>query len=234
MHALIPIIHISRSGEAIAEFDDERDILNGLREGTLLMDDSFWCEGMPEWTQLLTLEISKSALATTAQKEALKAAGLSFNEPITKAQVSALFSESSHGPASPEQLALLSYLAIPVPENLSKKEATKLIDDTVPARSDGENRFGDWNEDKLILFPDIYADEIAECKKECFADYKAFREELGPAKSQLPRISLEQASRIFAYLDKNEPGWMKPRAVMCLHHFLPCVESKIHPSPTDS
>ena len=36
------------------------------------MDDYYWCEGMSEWKHLSTLEISKGALATTAQKDALK------------------------------------------------------------------------------------------------------------------------------------------------------------------
>jgi hypothetical protein len=76
--------------EEIGKFEDERDILSGLRDGTLLMDDYYWCEGMSEWKHLSTLEISKGALATTAQKDALKAAGLPFDELTTKAQVSAV------------------------------------------------------------------------------------------------------------------------------------------------
>ena len=112
------------------------------------------------------LEISKGALATTAQKDALKAAGLPFDELTTKAQVTALFSAGSNSPASAKQLALLSYLGRPVSENISKKAAADRIDAIVGGDSDGADKFRDWNDDKLILFPDIYADEIAARKKE--------------------------------------------------------------------
>jgi GYF domain 2 len=233
VHALIPVIHVSRCGEEIAEFDDEHDILNGLREGTLLMDDYFWCEGMAEWKQLSTLQVSKGALATTAQKNALKAAGLLFDEFTTKAQVSALFSAHNHAPASAKQLALLKYFGRPVSENLSKKGASELID-AITGDSDNRDRFGDWNDDKLILFADIFADEIAALKKECFAEYNMFRADLGSGASGLPKLSLDHATRIFAYLDAFKPGWTKPRTAILLDHFLPCVESKIHLSPTHS
>jgi hypothetical protein len=93
---------------------------------------------------------------------------------------------------------------------------------------DSPDKYKDWNEDKLILFPDIYADEIAALKRSCFADYNTFRQELGSAKSELPKLSFEEASRIFAYLDASRPGWMKLRIRMFLDHFLPCVEAKIH------
>ena len=233
VHALIPIIHVARCGEEIGKFDEERDILSRLRDGSLLMDDYYWCEGMSEWKHLSALEISKGALATTAQKDARKAAGLPFDELTTKAQVTALFWAGSNAPASAKQLALLSYLGRPVSENISKKEAADRID-AIVGDSDGADKFRDWNDDKLILFRDIYADEIAARKKECFGEYNTFRKELGSAASELPELSPDQASRIFAYLDAVRPGWMKPRAAMFIDHFLPCVEAKIHLSPTHS
>jgi hypothetical protein len=230
VHGLIPIIHVARCGEEIGKFDEERDILSGLRDGSLLMDDYYWCEGMSEWKHLSALEISKGALATTAQKDALTAAGLPFDELTTKAQVTALFSAGSNAPATAKQLALLSYLGRPVSESISKKEAADRID-AIVGDSDGADKFRDWNDDKVILFPDIYADEIATRKKECFAQYNAFRADLGARASGLPKLSLEHATRIFAYLDTTRPGWLKPRTAMFLDHFLPCVEARIHLSP---
>ena len=61
VHAVIPIIHVSRNGQEIAQFDEEKEILSGLRDGTLLMDDCYWCEGMSDWKPLSTLEISRGA-----------------------------------------------------------------------------------------------------------------------------------------------------------------------------
>src|SRR5207253_4539523 len=94
-------IHVSRNGQEIAQFEEEKEILSGLRDGTLLMDDYYWCEGMSDWKNLFALEISKWALATEAQKDALKRAGLPFDELTTKAQVSALFSAGKTGPNDP-------------------------------------------------------------------------------------------------------------------------------------
>ena len=74
VRAVIAIIHVSRNGQEIAHFEERKEILSGLRDGTLLMDDCYWCEGMSDWNPLSTLEISKGALATAAQKDALKRA----------------------------------------------------------------------------------------------------------------------------------------------------------------
>jgi hypothetical protein len=231
VHAVIPIIHVARCGKEIDQFEEERDILSGLRDGSLLMDDYYWCEGMSEWKHLSALEISKGALATRAQKDALKAAGLPCDELTTKAQVTALFSAGRNAPASAKQLALLSYLGRPVSESISKTQAADRIDAIVGGDSDGADKFGDWNDDKLILFPGLFADEIAALKKGCFSEYNAFRAE-GPKSPDLPKVSWDQATRIFAYLDATRPGWMKPRTATFLDHFLPCVKAKIHLSPT--
>jgi hypothetical protein len=96
-------------------------------------------------------------------------------------------------PPSPKQLALLSYLGQPVSEKLSNNEASELIDAII---GDNRDNHRDWNDDKLILFPDIFADEIASLKKGCFAEYKWFRAE-GPASPDLPKLCWEQATRIF-------------------------------------
>jgi hypothetical protein len=131
VHAVIPIIHVSRNGEEIAQFDEEKEILSGLRDGILLMDDCYWCEGMSDWKPLSALEISKYALATTAQKDALKRAGLPFDDLTTKAQVSALFSAGETGPNDPateNQKDYLRSFGITVPEGLTKGEASDLID----------------------------------------------------------------------------------------------------------
>jgi hypothetical protein len=113
VHAVIPIIHVSRCGQEVGQFEQECDILTGLRDGTLLMDDYYWCEGMSEWKHLSALEISKNALATAAQKDTLREAGLPFDELTTQAQVSALFAADKNAPASAKQLALLSSLGQP-------------------------------------------------------------------------------------------------------------------------
>ena len=177
---------------------------------------------MSESKHLSALKVSKGALATPAQKDALKAAGMPFDELTTKAQVTAMFSAGKDGPATAKQLALLSYLGTPVSENISKKEAADCIDAIV---GDNRDKYKDWNDDKLLVFPDLYADEIAGVKKACFSTYNAFRAGLG---RRFPKLPLEGANRIFAYLDANRPGWTKPREGMFLDHFLPCVEAKIH------
>jgi GYF domain 2 len=129
VHSVIPIIHVSRNAQEIAQFDEEKEILNGLRDGTLLMDDYYWCEGMTDRKPLSTLEISKNALATTAQKDALKRAGLPFDELTTKAQVSALFRRTGpNDPATENQKDYLSSFGITAKEGLTKGEASDLID----------------------------------------------------------------------------------------------------------
>jgi len=182
---------------------------------------------MTEWKHLCTLEISKGALATEAQKDALRAAGLPFDELTTKAQVSGLFAEDADAPATAKQLALLNYLGQPVPGNLSKKEASDLIDGII-GEADRHEKLGDWNEDKLILFPDVFADEIAALRRGCLHEYNSLWR-----RHYARRVTEEQAAKIFAYLDKAEPGWMKPQAAMCRDHFVPCVEVKIHLQPTE-
>ena len=146
IHAVIPTIHVSRNGQEIGQFDEEKEILSGLCDGTLLMDDYYWCERMPDWKNLSKLEISKWALATAAQKDALKRAGLPFDELTTKAQVSALFSAGKTGPNDPateNQKDYLRSFGITAKEGLTKGEASDLIDHAKddPAALETRNRF---------------------------------------------------------------------------------------------
>jgi len=226
VHAVVPVIYVSRGGDVIAEFDDQHEIFQALRSGSLLMRDYFWCEGMAEWQPLSHLDISKGALATEAQKEVLARAGLPFDELTTKAQVSALLPSARDLPATAKQLALLTYLGRGASESMSKEEAADLID-AATRESDRADVFGDWNDDKLLLFPEIFADEIAQRKRECLNEYNSIWR-----KYYARKVSEMQAARIFAYLDEAKPGWMKPRTAMCRDHFVPCVEAKIHLKPT--
>src|SRR5260370_37701339 len=86
---------------------------------------------MSDWKPLSTLEISKGALATAAQKDALKRAGLPFDDLTTKAQVSALFSAGKtrpNDPATENQKDYLKSFGITAKEGLTKGEASALID----------------------------------------------------------------------------------------------------------
>src|SRR5436305_13876098 len=86
---------------------------------------------MSEWKKLSSLEVSKGALATPAEQDALKAAGLAFDELTTKAQVSALFSAGKTGPNDPateNQKDYLRSFGITAKEGLTKGEASDLID----------------------------------------------------------------------------------------------------------
>jgi hypothetical protein len=143
VHAVIPIIHVSRNGQEIAQLDEEKEILSGLRDGTLLMDDYYWCEGMSDWKNLSTLEISKGALATAAQKDALKRAGLPFDDLTTKAQVSAMFHTTGpNDPATENQKEYLKSFGITPKEGLTKGEASDLIEraEDDPAACETRNR----------------------------------------------------------------------------------------------
>jgi len=191
VHALMPIVHICRNGQEIAQFDDEKEILSGLRDGTLLMDDYYWCEGMSEWKNLSTLEISKGALATAAQKDALKRAGLPFDELTTKAQVSALFSAGKTGPNDPateNQKDYLKSFGITAKEGLTKGEASDLIDrakaDPAALETQGNLRLAKHEEQRRIQaqYPSYHLKEmIASAAK----DWEGARKEKREAKVSL-------------------------------------------------
>jgi hypothetical protein len=73
-----------------------------------------------------------------------------------------------HGPATPKQVAYLKYMGVSNTDQLSKKEAADLIDanpflhevksmaEFDRLRSHQDN----WHEQRLILYPDLYADEL--------------------------------------------------------------------------
>ncbi len=222
VHAVIPIIHVSRSGKEIAEFDDERDILNGLRDGTLLMNDYYWCEGMSEWKQLSTLEISKSALATTAQRDALRAAGLPFDELTTKAQVSALFSTRSDAPASAKQLALLRYLGVSFDEPLAIRAASQLIDEAMddPRYREHLER---WNTEKLVLYPDLSASELASARASRWSELYYWATD-PTARDFLNQITQEEAKQVVAYLDANLASWDEDPVKRFYDYFVPALQ----------
>src|SRR5260370_18649442 len=86
---------------------------------------------MSDWKPLSTLELAKGELATAAQKDAVKRAGLTFDDLTTKAQVSAVFSAGKTGPNDPateNQKDYLKSFGITAKEGLTKGEASALID----------------------------------------------------------------------------------------------------------
>ena len=136
-------IYISKSGEVIGPFT-KKELHAAVHSGNVSWDDWAWHKELPEWKPVHAVipiihvsrngeeiaEISKGALATAAQKDALKRAGLPFDELTTKAQVSALFSAGKTGPNDPateNQKDYLRSFGITVKEGLTKGEASELI-----------------------------------------------------------------------------------------------------------
>jgi hypothetical protein len=163
----------------------------------------YYEEGMADWERIAQLPCCQRILASDAQKQMLDRMGVTYDEFLTKRDVSAIL---EHQPATDRQLVLMRYLNIEVPPVLTKTDASNILEN---ARSDPSlgDRFYRWNTERFDLHPDLYAPERATYKAgraSCLLEqYNEFRREV----KGFPKLSLDDLQQIIAKLDNAKPEW---------------------------
>jgi hypothetical protein len=197
-----------------------QDLINQIKTGEVLPSHFFFEEGMTGWVRVATLPGCARLLASDAQKAMLTRMGVEYDEYLTKDDVSRILEQQ---PATERQLALLKYLGLAAPPHLTKNEASDLIE---AAKQDPVlgNRFDSWNTDRLDLHANMYAPERKAFKDSragvLLEEYKNFRRNLSENAVKVPKLSLEEVTRLVAELDKTVHGWDRDLHLTGLDHLL--------------
>lgn len=201
-----------------------QELIEQLRTGSVRPEYYYWEEGMSDWLCVALLRCCREFLATDAQKQMLDRMGVDYDEFLTKDDVNFVLENQ---PATDRQLALLQYLGINAAIDLTKTNASEIIEKARSDQSLGE-RFDRWTIDRLNLRPDLYASERAAFKSRRAADllseYDQFRRDSRENGLSFPKLSLLDVEGFVSKLDDAKPGWDRDIRMALFDHLLPAIE----------
>jgi hypothetical protein len=220
-------IHILRNGEHIGPFTEET-VQSLLKQGNILINDLAWAPGLTGWSPL------HAVLYPAAQPPAAPANTVPPPMPPAPA-----ISQEVEVPAVPEpqpapepetgelatfrQKAFLTFMAVPFSTDLSKDRAVQLVKDAMenPKNSARVKR---WDDERLRLYPDLFADEIKARKENraqqyfeiCQAEGTEFFESVTKAHTKV----------LVGYLDVQYPTWDQSEHAAKYDYFFPAIAEK--------
>jgi hypothetical protein len=209
-------IFILSDGKEIGPFSEETaQIL--IKQGTVAADDLAWASGMEDWTPLdKVLSLSRESAMPEQPREASEA-------PSSDAGAAAAEAKPEIEPATPKQKAFLGYLAIEIPEDLSKEQASTLLNDAMEDPACAE-KIGKWSAERLRLHPELFAAEI-HARKENRANH--FFEICQTEGAQyFTRITKAHCQVLVGFLDAKFPSWDSRMADAATNYFFPAIAEK--------
>ncbi len=210
-------IYILRDGKEIGPFSEEAT-------GTLLQDGSIrevdlaWHSGLPKWIPLAdVLNPATPALETPPPPP--PAAAETPRPSLSPAGDLPKAGES----ATEKQKALLGYLGMVHPPDISKDQAALLVND---AMEDAKNatRLAQWNNDRLKLHPDLFAAEIQAKKDGRASDFFEICQTGGA--EYFTKITKAHCQVLVGYLDVKFPNWDTDEKEAAQKYFYPAVAEK--------
>lgn len=197
-------IYIVHDGQETGPFSENaaRELLS---QGGVAETDFAWRTGMEKWIPLSEL--------LAADKPVTPVAGSTPPPP----------SDGKFEPATPKQKALLSFLGITIPAEMSRDQAARRVNDAMEDSANAE-RLKLWNEERLRLHPELFAAEI-QAKKENRATYFLELCQTTGAK-YLSGISKAHCQVLVQFLDIKFPNWDARESEAAEHYFFPAVAEK--------
>ena len=194
-------IYLLRDGKEMGPYTEETT-QSFLNQGGILHDDLAWTPGLAEWTPLAQVLL------------------FSATPPIAIAPVE---SRPAGEGATAKQKALLSYLGLPFSSTTTKEQAAVLVNEAM------ENpklnaRVLQWNDDRLMLHPDLFAAEAEE--KKAGRAQLFFEASNGEGADRLSGVTLAHCQVLVTWLDVNFPNWDAHAHEAARKYFFPAVAEK--------
>lgn len=198
-------IQILRDGKQTGPYTEEA-VHALLKEGGVLVNDLAWRPGLPEWVPLMNV-LYPAATHPPAPAEAETPAPAP--EP--------------REPATARQKAFLDYVGIAFPPEVSKDDASLLVNDAMEHPKDPA-RLARWNEERLHLHPELFAAEIQARKENrpqhfldvCHGEGAAFFDKVTKAHCQV----------LVSHLDVHAPNWDASERDAATKYFFPALAEK--------
>ncbi len=197
-------IYILREGRETGPHSEETARML-LDQGDVSGGDFAWHAGLSDWLPL---------------GDVLAAAPAATEAPAVSERVPA--AEKS-GPATPKQKALLSYLGIAQPVDLSRDQAALLVNDVLEDPNN-TGRLTQWNEERLRLHPELFAAEIQAKKENRAAHFLELCHTTGA--DYFSGITKAHCQVLVGFLDVTFPHWDAREADAAEHYFFPAVAEK--------
>jgi hypothetical protein len=211
-------IFILSDGKEIGPFGEET-ARTLLKQGSVDATDLAWRTGMVDWAPLgeMLPVGNESALSDPSGETPAGSA----TPPSADGAPAAVKAEIE--PATAKQKAFLGYLSIGIPEDLSKEQASSLLNDAMEDPASAE-RIGRWSAERLRLHPDLFAAEI-HARKENRANH--FFEICQTEGSQFfTRITKAHCQVLVSFLDARFPTWDSRMEDAATNFFFPAIAEK--------
>ncbi|MBO9706512.1 MAG: DUF4339 domain-containing protein, partial [Arthrobacter sp.] len=232
-------IYILHKGQESGPYS-EKAVAQLLEQGSIAPSDFAWRQGWPDWRPLseflsaetLLPDSEPAAKSSQERKEGAEGAPKAKEtqildkpkkaDPDTKS-AEPVKSADPNEPASAKQKALLTYLRITMPAELTKDQAARMINDVMEDPQHAR-RLSQWNEERFRLHPELFAAEI-QAKKENRANH-FFELCQTTGAEYFNGISKAHCQVLVSFLDVTYPHWDTPEADAAEHYFFPAVAEK--------
>jgi hypothetical protein len=151
---------------------------------------------------------------------------IEYDEFLTKDDVSRIMELQ---PATDRQLSLLEYLGVSTPPNLTKNEASELVE---AAKQDSlvRDRLDSWTIERLELHPDLYAAERSSFKHSraelLLGQYRDFQSDMHKNGVRVRKLSIQEVNSLIGELDDSRPGWDREIYLNGLNHLLDLLKDR--------
>jgi hypothetical protein len=179
-------IYILRDGREAGPFNEEM-MQSLLKQGSVLINDPAWTPGLAAWTPLV--QVLYPAAAPVPESAHVEPAP----EPAA----------AQKEWATAKQKAFLTFFGIPISGDLTRERAAVLVNEAM------ENpklaaRLKQWNDDRLKLHPELFADELQEMKEN---RGQIFFELCEKETERLQGVTKAHCQVLIGYLDVQFPNW---------------------------
>ena len=198
-------ILILRDGQQAGPYSEEV-VHTLLTKGEVRLSDMAWRKGMGDWLPLgEILGVTADTALPTSTPSPASETPVSAEETVAPAWTELKLQTSEA--ATQRQKALLTYLCIPFSSDLTKEKAALLLNDALesPKHSVALKR---WEDDRLRLYPDLFADEIKARKENRAQQFLEICQ--GEGADHFDGIAKAHAQVLVAYLDVHHPNWDHP------------------------
>lgn len=225
-------IHILHDGKQIGPFTEET-VQSLLKQGNVLINDLAWSPGLTGWNPLYAV------LYPAAQPPASPTSAVpppmpppppiveTDEEPVEEAvlpvEPEPATAAVSVEPATPRQKAFLTYMSVPFSTELTKDRAALLVNDAME-NSKNSGRLKKWDDERLRLYPDLFADEIKARRENRAQQYLEICQEEG--REFFEGFTKAHTQVLVQFLDVQYPTWDQSDHASKYDYFFPAIAEK--------
>jgi GYF domain 2 len=223
-------IHILRDGKQIGPFTEET-VQSLLKQGNILINDLAWAPGLNGWSPLHAVLYPAAQPPPTSANTVpppmpppVATSDPVEEPPVTASQAQAPADEiTAEEAATPRQKAFLTFMAVPFSSELSRDRAAHLVNDAME-NPKNSGRLKRWDEERLRLYPDLFADEIKSRRENRAQQFLEICE--GEGGEFFEGVTKAHTQVLVGFLDVQYPTWDQSEHSAKFDYFFPAIAEK--------